>query len=118
MFCPINNEVRGIMRWSVGLKKPSWLEKSWYFDRFVVISQVVFFATWKANSAPRVATIIAVSFMEVGIVVGVGFVGRSVATRIKPATRLPIARRISGLERVSGVSFIVDIVVRGVFIWT
>lgn len=61
-------------------------------------------------------TIIAVSFMEVGIVVGVGFVGRRVIIRIKPATRLPMARRISGLERVGGISFIVDVVVRGVFI--
>lgn len=61
-------------------------------------------------------TIIAVSFMEVGIVVGVGFVGRRVTIRIKPATRLPMARRISGLERVGGISFIVDVVVRGVFI--
>lgn len=60
--------------------------------------------------------IMAVSFIEVGIVVGVGFVGRRVAIRIKPATRLPMARRISGLERDGGVSFIFDIVVRGVFI--
>lgn len=95
------------------MKKPSWLEKSWCFDRFVNISQVVFFAIWRAKSAPRVAIIIAVSFMEVGIVVGVGFVGRRVVMRIKPVTRLPIARRISGLERVGDESFIVDVVVRG-----
>lgn len=62
------------------------------------------------------AIIIAVNFIEVGIVVGVGFVGRRVAMRIKPATRLPMARRMSGLERVGGESFVVDVVVRGVFI--
>lgn len=60
----------------------------------------------------------AVSFIEVGIVVGAGFVGRMVAMRIKPATRLPMARRIRGLERVGNVSFIVDVIVRGVFICT
>lgn len=48
--------------------------------------------------------------------VGVGFVGRRVTIRIRPATRLPMARRIRGLERVGGISFIVDVVVRGVFI--
>ena len=80
----------------------------------MVISQVVFFAICRANRAPKMVIIRAQSFMVVGIVVGVGFVGSRVVTRIRPVKRLPIARRIRGLVRVGGSSFMVDVVVRGV----
>lgn len=56
--------------------------------------------------------------MEIGIVVGVGFIGKIVVMSKRPVRILPIARRIMGLVRFLGVSVMLDVVVRGTPIWT
>lgn len=85
------------------LKYASEFEKLWVLEGFWVLFTIVISS--KASSRPRIVTVSAVILMYVGIVVGGVFNGVIFSEMSKPATMLPIARRVIGLIIVGLFSF-------------
>lgn len=109
---PSNRFSLGIIRWIIGGKNPSILEKLCInSEGEVLICLVVAVARASAIIRPMIVTSNAANLREGGIVMVGVFDGRKFKVRIRPAMMLPQARRSMGAVSVWWFSLIGDRVV-------
>lgn len=85
-----------MFRWS-RLKNPSWLENWYWVVCFVGVSVADLFEISSARINPIIVIEMAMSLIDVGIVIWMVFVGKMAVVISRPEISVPKARRIMGL---------------------